>query len=139
LNGVKVIDLEKDKVTSLNYYAPRCWLFGLLSSLLTNLYKLQSEHNAKEIKNKLLRMSMDEHHSLAERINSLDQYTCTRIITHLCDRGARQLVLDTLQDLVDTIIPISMMGVIDIDAMWVGMAGMFTSILGGMSVYQKQK
>lgn len=113
-------------MTSLNYYAPRCWLFGLLSSLSTNLYKLQSEHNAKEIKTKLLRLSMGEHHSLAERINSLDQ-------------GTRQLVLDSLQDLVDIIIPISMMNVIEIDAMWVGVAGIFTSVLGGISVYQKQK
>lgn len=48
-------------------------------------------------------------------------------------------MLDSLQDLVDIVIPVSMMGIVDIDAMWVGVAGIFTSVLGGISVYQKQK
>lgn len=106
----------------MNYWAPRFWLGGLLCSLLTNLYRLQQAHAAT-----CLRVSSANIRSFA-----------TEVLREM-DDGTRQTAVDALQDLVDLVIPVSMLGVVEVSPIIVGAAGTFTSLLGAASLLRTQK
>jgi hypothetical protein len=59
-------------------------------------------------------------------------------LVHEADGETRQAAKDALQDLVDLIIPLSLMGTIPASPGVVGLAGTFTSILGLTTMWPKQ-
>ena len=103
----------------MNENAPRFWLLGLLSSLSLNLYKihrLQPQIQQSIVQQKFL--------DLEQVIKQTDEQT-------------RQAAKDALQDLVDLIIPLSLMGTLQVSPGFVGLAGTFTSILSRTTLWPK--
>ena len=93
-----------------------------MCSLLTNLYRLQQAHaaNCRQLP------SADIRSFATEALREMDDET-------------RQVAMDALQDLVDLVIPVSMLGVVEVSPIVVGAAGTFTSLLGGASLLRTQK
>lgn len=125
MNGAKVVELEKGTLESINKQAPRLWLFGILSSLALNLYKLQSIFERRQIH--LRQLLVGGHlQELGAKVKGLDE-------------EGRKAAQSALSDMIDLIIPLSMLGFIDISPGVVGLAGTVTSILGAISLWPKQK
>jgi hypothetical protein len=91
-----------------NKNAPRLWLYGLLSSLSLNMYKIHRLH-PQSLKSR-------------EEMKSL-------LVSGAKDGCTRQVAKDALQDLVDLVIPLSLTGTIAVSPGVVGAAGTFTSCL----------
>ena len=53
------------------------------------------------------------------------------------DPIGRQLAMDCIQDLIDLIIPLSLMGAVDASPGVVGLAGTITSIMGAYNLWPK--
>lgn len=103
-----------------NENAPRLWLLGLVSSLSMNLYKI---HRLQPV-----------------LLQQRSQVNCKELckILREADGATKQAAKDALQDLVDLIIPLSLMGTVQASPGVVGLAGTFTSILGLSSLWPKQ-
>jgi len=100
----------------INANAPRLWLLGIAASLTVNLYKMEQNFLSRKIQ---LRMLMNGSIGAG----------------HLLDREMSKLTRSALQDLIDLIIPLSIMGYINISASTVGLAGSITSVMGAMAIY----
>jgi peroxin-11B len=109
LNSSGVIEMSPEWAAFVNRNAPRLWLFGLLSSLSMNLYRIHRLHpnclKSKEEAKALICKS------------ATDTATC-------------QAAKDAIQDAADLVIPLSLMEAVDLSPGVVGMVGTFTSILG---------
>lgn len=105
-----------------NQNAPRLWLLGLVSSLSLNLYKIHRLH--PQLK--------------ATQFKDLRQLSGVPVALKAVDAETRQAAKDALQDLVDLIIPLSLMGVVDVSPGVVGLTGTFTSILGITTLWPKK-
>lgn len=95
------------------------WLLGLVSSLSLNLYKihrLQPQIQQSVVSHKFL--------ELGQVVKQTDEQT-------------RQAAKDALQDLVDLVIPLSLMGNLQVSPGVVGLAGTFTSILSLTTLWPK--
>ena len=54
-------------------------------------------------------------------------------------RETRKIVQSALSDLIDTVIPMSLVGLVDISPGVVGLAGTVTSVLGAISLWPAPK
>ena len=114
--GILVLNPTVGKI--INENAPRLWLLGLISSLSLNLYKI---HRLQPVLKKLPAISCGE----------------LRQIVKEADGETRQAAKDALQDLVDLVIPLSLMGSLQVSPGVVGAAGTFTSILSLTTLWPK--
>lgn len=105
----------------INQNAPRLWFLGLVSSLSLNLYKIHRLH--PQLK--------------ATRFKDLSQLSGVPAALTAVDAATRQAAKDALQDLVDLVIPLSLMGVIEASPGVIGLAGTFTSVLGITTLWPK--
>lgn len=115
--GILVLNPFIGKIVNEN--APRFWLLGLISSLSLNLYKihrLQPQIQQSVVQQKFL--------DLGQVVKQTDEQT-------------RQAAKDALQDLVDLVIPLSLMGTLNVSPGVVGLAGTFTSILSLTTLWPK--
>ncbi|KAI9326717.1 peroxisomal biogenesis factor 11 [Obelidium mucronatum] len=97
----------------------KCWLLALVFSLTGDIYKLQLNSNKLALEEKVAASGKGEESAVAKKnIKSLQ-----------IERG--KLWITTVQDGVDVILPASGLEYIQIDSGWVGLAGAFTSLLGG--------
>lgn len=108
-HGNGIVELSPEWLGFVNRNAPRLWLLGLLSSLSLNLYKIH------RLNPDCLKSRGDAHEALCKGLDH---------------QATRQVVKDALQDAVDLVIPLSLMGSIDVNPGVVGLAGTFTSCLG---------
>lgn len=95
--------------------APRLWLLGLVSSLSLNLYKINRLHPINGHTN--------------SRLRDLTRVAKVKELLAHADAETRRAAKDALQDLVDLVIPLSLMGAVDVSPGVVGLAGTFTSVL----------
>lgn len=102
----------------INRHAPRLWLFGILASLMVNLHKMQKNFMERQITMKLLVQGGPNASPFL-----------------LLDKEMRKVTKDTLQDLIDLVIPLSIIGWLDLSPGTVGLAGSITSLMGASSVY----
>lgn len=102
----------------INQTAPRLWLLGIASSLLVNLHKIQKN---------FLRRQVDVHLLIQGAPKGRE----------LLDGEMKKYTKDALQDLIDLIIPLSMLGWINVSPGTVGLAGTITSIMGATSLFPK--
>lgn len=122
LNAQGILKLSPGAAEFVNKNAPRLWFLGLISSLSMNLYKIHRLH--PQLK--------------ATQFKELQNISGLPAALKAVDTETRQAAKDALQDLVDLIIPLSLMGAIDVNAGVVGAAGTFTSILGITSLWPKK-
>lgn len=116
-----MIELEKGTLEFINKYAPRLWLFGILSSLSLNLYKLQATFERRQVH--LRKLLVAGHlNELGEKLKGLDE-------------EGKKVAQSALIDMIDVIIPLSMLGFIEISPGVVGLAGTITSVLGAASLW----
>jgi peroxin-11B len=113
LHTTGVARLGDSSISIVNAAAPRCWALGLSASALLAAYKLQNWH-----------LEYSSKKGVAPS-HWTDIYK---------DRVARQLSLSLIQDLVDLVIPLSVIGTIDVSSGTVGLAGTATSLLGAYSI-----
>lgn len=119
-----IITLSPNLKEFVNKNAPRLWFFGLASSLSLNLYKIHRQHPIlKNCSSKSNNYCID---GITELIKKADGEVC-------------QSAKDALQDVVDLIIPLSLMGTVPASPGVVGLAGTFTSVLALTSIWPKQK
>lgn len=101
----------------INYHAPRLWFLGIVASLLTNLHRIQLSYHQRQV----------------------GQLLGTRASKELIsDRELKKVCKDALQDLIDLVIPLSLMGWVDITPGTVGLAGAITSLMGASSLYPRE-
>ena len=100
-----------------NKNAPRLWFIGILASLLTNLYKVRCGYMQRVGGFSLLTKA--EPHGLSS----------------IMDVEMQRLTKDSLQDLIDLVIPLSLMDWIKVSSGTVGLAGSITSLMGATSIY----
>ncbi len=105
-------------VASINQNAPRLWLLGILASLLVNLYKIQKNFLQRQVEIRLLLQGAPKE-GLAKML----------------DKEMRQVTRDALQDMIDLVIPLSMLGWIKASPGTVGLAGAITSVVGTDELY----
>ncbi len=122
INSIGFFKLSGGVERAVNTNAPRFWALGLLSSLLLNLTKMQQWHLQAGIKQKCKEKGWVEEGKLIFE-----------------DERGRRVALDCLQDTVDLVIPLSMMGVLEASPGTVGLAGTFTSILGAIALWPSRK
>lgn len=119
MNSQGILNLNPTIRTFVNENAPRLWLLGLVSSLSLNLYKI---HRLQPL---------------------LQKCTVTpaelREIVQEADGETRQAAKDALQDLIDLIIPLSLIGSVQVSPGIVGAAGTVTSILALTTMWPSSK
>lgn len=96
----------------INEQAPRLWLLGIVSNLMINLHKIHRTY-----------------HSI-----SLLSGTCK---SREAEYELRKASKDAIQDMIDLIIPLTLMGWISVSPGTVGLAGSITSLMGALSLYPK--
>lgn len=104
----------------INRQAPRLWLLGILASLSVNLHKVQKNFLQRQMGTKLL-------------VQGAPVVTPSGML----DQEMRKLTKDTLQDLIDLVIPMSILGYVNVSSGTVGLAGSITSLMGAASIYPK--
>lgn len=104
---------------AINANAPRFWALGILSSLLLNLCRMQSWHKENVLSKKASMGPIDE------------------VVAIASDKAGRRVALDCIQDTVDLVIPLSMMGMIEASPGMVGLAGTLTSLIGASAIWPK--
>ena len=102
-------------MNSINLQAPRLWLSGILASLAVNLHKMQLNFKARKAEMKI--------------------QNAEACALSLLDKDLRKITRDALQDLIDLVIPLSIVGWIDISPGTVGLAGSVTSLMGAAAIY----
>jgi peroxin-11B len=101
---------------NINKQAPRLWLFGIAASLAVNLHKMQQNFMQRQVQMKLMVQG--------ESGGKM-----------LLDKEMKKVTKDTLQDLIDLVIPLSIIGWLDLTPGTVGLAGSITSLMGAVSLY----
>jgi len=96
----------------INKQAPRLWLLGIVSNLMINLHKIHLNYHSISLLSGL--------HKNQEAEGEL-----------------RKASKDAVQDMIDLIIPLSLMGWISVSPGTVGLAGSITSLMGALSLYPK--
>lgn len=89
------------------------------------MYKLQVNFEKRQIHLREL-VGRGSKGSLTEKLLGLDKET-------------RKIVQSALSDLIDTVIPLSLVGLVDISPGVVGLAGTVTSVLGAVSLWPAPK
>lgn len=98
---------------SINKEAPRLWLIGIMASLSVNLHKIQKNFLARKIDAKIIMQGG----------------------TGSLDKEMKKVTKDAVQDLIDLVIPLSILGWVNVTPGTVGLAGTITSIMGAASLY----
>lgn len=119
LQAVGVLRLKESTLAAINRQAPRLWLLGILSSLLVNLHRIHKTFTERQVHVHLL----------------LGGAPAPRPTEILWEGEMRKASKDALQDLIDLIIPLSLIGWINVSPGTVGLAGTVTSLLGASSLY----
>ena len=112
-----MLDLSKETMADINKHAPRLWLVGILASLMVNLHKMQQNFMQRQVQAKLLVQGAPAGGKA------------------LLDKEMQKVTRDTLQDLIDLTIPLSIVGWLDLSPGTVGLAGSITSLMGAASLY----
>ncbi|KAJ3023177.1 UNVERIFIED_CONTAM: Peroxisomal membrane protein PMP27 [Siphonaria sp. JEL0065] len=116
---IHTIGLNKfDSIKDINTNAFKCWLFALVFSLVGDLYKLKI--NTRKIEVEKRNASAGKGEESKKNVKSLNE-----------ERG--KLWIATVQDAVDLVLPLSGLEYIQVESGIVGLAGAFTSLLGGYS------
>lgn len=110
--------MEKSTMASINQTAPRLWFLGILASLVVNLHKIQKNFLQRQMEMRLL-------------LQGTPQGGLAKVL----DKEMRKVTRDALQDMIDLVIPLSLMGWIDVSAGTVGLAGAITSVMGAAAIY----
>ena len=108
-NGI--LTLENDSKLFLSFYAPRCWAFGLSFSCLQSLFKLDEWWRRERA------ARVEAGGSVKADIRSLKHR----------EEGLK-IASELAMDLIDLIIPLSMMGSLKVSPGFVGFAGTVTSV-----------
>ncbi|KAJ3022328.1 UNVERIFIED_CONTAM: Peroxisomal membrane protein PMP27 [Siphonaria sp. JEL0065] len=99
----------------------KCWLLALVFSLTGDVYKLNMNSRKLAIEERVARAGKGDESVLAKK----------NIKALLAERG--KLWITTVQDGVDIVLPASGLEYINMESGLVGLAGAFTSLLGGYS------
>lgn len=103
--------INSETMSSINRIAPRLWLLGIASGALVNLHLLNKYLTLKKSKSTELEFK-------AESDKVIEKYS-----------------QNILQDFIDLLIPLSIMGWIPLTQGTVGLAGSITSLMGAYSIY----
>ena len=117
-----MLRLEEGTLAAINRQAPRLWLLGILSSLLVNLHRIHKTFTERKV-----------------QVHLLLGGAPARPTEILWEGEMRKASKDALQDLIDLIIPLSLIGWISVSPGTVGLAGTVTSLLGASSLYPASK
>ncbi|PJF16785.1 Pex11p [Paramicrosporidium saccamoebae] len=98
----------------INAQAPRLWLLGILSSLGVNLHKIQKNFSQRQFHLMVQSAPMG------------------------LDKEMKKTTKDTVQDLIDLIIPMSLLGYVNVSSGTVGLAGSITSLMSAASIYPRE-
>ena len=112
LNIVGVINMEKKTIIGINQLAPRLWLLGIASGAVVNLHRLNVFLRSKR-KAKTSDPDPDVSVELAIEKHSRD----------------------AIQDTIDLLIPLSIIGWLPLSQGQIGLAGSITSLMGAYSIY----
>lgn len=108
-------------MTSINKNAPRLWLFGILSNLTINLQKIQKNFNSRQLHEKLRK------EGAPSVMNAM-----------VLDREMRSACQGAIQDMIDLLIPLSILGWLNLSPGTIGLAGSITSIMGASNIYPEK-
>lgn len=123
-HSVGLKTFAKDTLANITKKAYQCWLFALVSAVLLDLYKLQTNAMKLEIANKMLKAGKLEAGEDAQK----------EVSTLKAQR--KELVLQTVQDTLDISIPASGLGYVQLESGVVGLFGMITSLLGARTQWR---
>lgn len=116
-----MLDLSKETMTKINLNAPRLWLLGIISNLIINLQKIQTNFAARKLQDKLTLKATPS--AVISDMNMI------------LDKEMRSACEGALQDLIDMFIPFSILGWINLSPGTVGLLGAITSLMGAKNLY----
>ncbi|KAJ3392674.1 Peroxisomal membrane protein PMP27 [Entophlyctis sp. JEL0112] len=108
-----------ENIKDIGTRAFKCWLAALLFSLVGDVYKLQMNARKLAIEQRIANNGKPEEVATAKK----------NIRALLAERG--KMWIATVQDSVDVILPTAGLEYLQIESGFVGLAGAFTSLLGG--------
>ncbi|CAG8805581.1 37151_t:CDS:2, partial [Gigaspora margarita] len=110
------------KITEVAY---KFWIFGLTSSIIHCIYKLHQNG---------LKKNFFEKNSRSKNIESSEKISITA-----CLRERKNLTRQLLQDIFDIMIPTTSLGYIHLEDGIVGLAGVFSAIIGAKMQWEKAR
>ena len=109
-----------DQIKSINTHAARCWFIGLLFAVTADLYRLRNNMQRIEV----LEKAKSTEDALKKELATLK-------------KEQSKILLETVQDGLDLIIPGSILEYFKVDQGVVGLAGTITSLIGFQAAWPK--